>query len=70
MSFFLTPAEPPMTRENSDKPSMPDTIEDLTSDQILIGDAQQVKGGFNPQPDPPRIAHDISHQIAAKFVKQ
>ena len=44
-----------------------DAIEDLSS-AITSDDASQVKGGFDPQPDPPRILDPI--QISAKFLKQ
>jgi len=44
-----------------------DAIEDL-SNAIRGDDASQVKGGFDPQPDPPRILDPI--QISAKIIKQ
>jgi len=63
-----------MTRENSD-PSMtnqqsaqPDAIEDLDSDALTSKDAAQVKGGFNPQPDPPKVLVDLS-EIATRVLK-
>jgi hypothetical protein len=42
-------------------------IEDLAA---VIGedDANQVKGGFDPQPDPPRLLDPI--QISTRFIKQ
>ncbi|HEY4307486.1 MAG TPA: hypothetical protein VGM82_23635 [Gemmatimonadaceae bacterium] len=30
-------------------------ITDLPSRDVDAGDAAQVKGGFNPQPDPPKV---------------
>ena len=63
-----------MTRDNSD-PSMSDrpsaqadAIEDLSPDALTSKDAEQVKGGFNPQPDPPKVAVDLS-DIAIRVVK-
>jgi len=44
-----------------------DEIEDLSS-AIDSEDASHVKGGFDPQPDPPRILNPI--QISEKFIKQ
>ena len=44
-----------------------DAIEDLSS-AISGDDASKVKGGFDPQPDPPRILDPI--QISAKIIKQ
>jgi hypothetical protein len=43
-----------------------DAIEDLSS-EITAAAATQVKGGFDPQPDPPRLFDPP--QIAAKIVK-
>jgi hypothetical protein len=45
-----------------------DAIEDL-SDAITSADADQVKGGFNPQPEPPRL-FDPRVLISAKYLKQ
>jgi hypothetical protein len=61
-----------MTRENFD-PSIADQqatqpIEDLSTESITSKDAEQVKGGFNPQPDPPKVAVDLS-EIAIRVVK-
>ena len=63
-----------MTRDNSD-PSMtdqqsaqPDAIEDLSTDALTSKDAEQVKGGFNPQPDPPKVLVDLS-EIATRVFK-
>jgi hypothetical protein len=64
-----------MTRDNSDKSSadqqsaQPDQIEDLSPESLSGADAEQVKGGFNPQPDPPKVALDISQisTIALKY---
>jgi hypothetical protein len=62
-----------MTRDyadnNADQQStQPEAIQDLSSESITSKDAEQVKGGFNPQPDPPKVAVDVS-QIAARAVK-
>jgi hypothetical protein len=63
-----------MTPENYDRSiadqqaTQPDAIEDLSTESITSKDAEQVKGGFNPQPDPPKVAVDVS-QIAARTVK-
>ena len=42
-------------------------VEDLSS-EIGSDDASKVKGGFDPQPDPPRLLDPI--QISAKFIRQ
>lgn len=34
-------------------------IEDLISHAEQVLDAEQVKGGFNPQPDPPKVANPV-----------
>jgi hypothetical protein len=59
-----------MTREySSEEQSIkPDKIEDLADEQVTSADAEQVKGGFNPQPDPPKVAVDPV-SINAKYVK-
>jgi hypothetical protein len=64
-----------MTRENYDPASadqqatQPDAIEDLSSESITAKDAEQVKGGFNPQPDPPKVQQVDVSQVAARAVK-
>jgi hypothetical protein len=64
-----------MTRENFDpsianqQSAQPDAIEDLSSDSITSADAEQVKGGFNPQPDPPKVQPVDVSQIAARAWK-
>jgi hypothetical protein len=57
-----------MTRNDEQQPTQTEAIEDLSAEPITSRDAEQVKGGFNPQPDPPKVAVDIS-QVAARMVK-
>ncbi len=49
--------------------TQPDAIEDLSTESITSKDAEQVKGGFNPQPDPPKVQQVDVSQIAARAVK-
>jgi hypothetical protein len=64
-----------MTRDNADQSNADqqstqyDAIQDLSGESLTIEDAAQVKGGFNPQPDPPRVPLEVS-QISAKFSKK
>jgi hypothetical protein len=59
-----------MTRENYENADQqPDAIEDLSAESITSKDAEQVKGGFNPQPDPPKVQQVDVSQVAARAVK-
>ena len=44
-----------MNERRTDDPQI-EQIEDLSSQAVDGRDAEQVKGGFNPQPDPPLVA--------------
>ena len=63
-----------MTRENLDpsnadqQSAQPEAIEDLSTEALTSKDAEQVKGGFNPQPDPPKVAVDLS-DVAIRVLK-
>jgi hypothetical protein len=51
---------------NDDQHDHDDPIGDL-GNAITIGDATQVKGGFDPQPDPPRVFDP--GKISSKIIK-
>ncbi len=44
-----------MTADDSSIRKDPKLIEDIESKDVTAADADGVKGGFNPQPDPPKI---------------
>ena len=64
-----------MTRENYDpsnadnQSAQPDAIEDLSTESLTSNDAEQVKGGFNPQPDPPKVQQVDVSQVATRAYK-
>jgi hypothetical protein len=42
-----------MEQDNTTKPNDPEPIKDTDDAIVAADDAGNVKGGFNPQPDPP-----------------
>ena len=47
-----------MNARRNDDPQI-EQIEDLASQEVDVQEAEQVKGGFNPQPDPPKIGAPV-----------
>lgn len=44
-----------MTGDEKDKTASSESIEDIDDANVDADGAENVKGGFNPQPDPPKI---------------
>jgi hypothetical protein len=50
----MSPDDITSPKKDEGKNAKPDTVEDLKDPKLSHDDSEQVKGGLNPQPLPPR----------------